>query len=211
MDRSTVRKMTKIESLDQDWLWVQKLLAGESSAFEELFNKYKTRVLNLAFRYVREREAAEDIAQEVFIKIYEKKIRFDPKAKFFTWLYRVTVNTSLDFVRRRKFTFFSLDVEEEDTSGRRKKTRLERLESPTSSSREVLEQEELKAMLQREIDDLPEKLRSAILLHQFEEMSYAEVAHILGVTAKAVERRIYHAKEELRKKLTPYLEFEKEK
>lgn len=199
------QKVLQDELPDQDWLWVRKLLAGESSAFEELFNKYKIRVLNLAFRFVREKEAAEDIAQEVFIKIYEKKIRLDPKAKFFTWLYKVTVNTSLDFIRKKKLTPFSLDAEREEESGE-KRTFLEGLKSSGPSSREILEQEELKAILQREIDRLPEKLRSAILLHEFEEISYEEIAHILSITKKAVERRIYHAKEILKKKLSRYLE-----
>lgn len=187
---------------DPDWNRIEKIREGDSSAFGEIFNRYKTTVINLAFRFTRSREASEDIAQDVFIKIYEGRLKADPHSKFTTWLYRVTVNASIDFTRRRKFTPVSLDAEI-DPSGKSERTILETVKDAKSrSAREMLKEEEVKALVQREIDRLPENLRSVILLYQFEEMPYRQIARILGVTEKAVERRLYHAKDILRKKLT---------
>ena len=92
---------------DPDWILIEKYYKGDLSAFHEIFSKYKAVVINFAFRIVRQRELAEDIAQDVFIKVYEKKARPDDKAKFSTWLYRVTANASLDHVRKKSFSFFS--------------------------------------------------------------------------------------------------------
>ena len=174
---------------DPDWLWIQKIKEGDKAAFGQIFDHHKNSVINLAFRFTKSKEAAEDIAQDVFIKIYEGRVDFDPKAKFTTWLYRVTVNASIDFTRRRKFTPFSLDVKEDFK------------DPQIRSTGEMLKEEEMKALVQSEIHKLPEKFRSPILLYQFDEMPYREIAKILGITEKAVERRIYHAKEILRKKL----------
>lgn len=176
--------------VDPDWFWIKKIQEGDSSAFDEIFKRHKVNTINLAFRFVRSREAAEDIAQDVFIKIYEGKVKYDPKSKFTTWLYRVTVNASIDFIRRRKFTSVSLDEENHDLKDTR-----------SSSPSSVLREEEIKALVRREIDRLPEKFRSPILLYQFEEMPQQEIAKILGITEKAVERRLYHAKELLRERL----------
>jgi len=164
-----------------DWQIIQKIQSGDASSFHEIFHRHKSNIINLAFRFTRSKEAAEDIAQDVFIKIYEGKAKFDPKAKFTTWLYRVTVNASIDFARRKKFSEIPSNIAAEQKEG--------------------LAEEEIKAIVQSAIDSLPEKFRSPILLYQFEEMSHREIASILRITEKAVERRIYHAKEVLRKKL----------
>lgn len=191
-----------ISNLDQDWLWYQKFQAGDSSAFNELFSKYKTVLINLAFRYVRGKEAAEDIAQEVLIKVYEKKAKRDPHSKFSTWLYRVTVNASLDLIRKKKYSFHSLDEAIEGEEGKRE-TLLEKIPDPGGSSPlKSLAEEEIRLLVQREVDRLPEKLRAVILLYQFEEIPYREIAKILGISEKAVERRLYHAKALLRERLS---------
>ena len=192
------------QDLDQDWVWIVRFQAGEESAFTQIFEKYKVRVINLAYRFVRVREAAEDIAQDVFIKIYEKKLKINTKAKFSTWLYRVTVNASVDFLRRKKFSLHSLD-EADPRTEEPSRPWVERLPDPSALPPwEDISRKEISAAVQREINRLPEKFRSGILLYQFEEMSYAEIASILGITEKAVERRLYHAKEILRKRLAPY-------
>lgn len=199
------RDVASSSASDQDWLWIENFQEGDRSAFDQIFNKYKTTVVNLAFRFVRARETAEDITQEVFIKIYEKKVRFEPKTKFSTWLYRVTVNTSLDALRKRKMFPLSLDERIENQKGD-KKPLIEKLTDPRATSPlQSLEEGELKMMVQGEVEKLPEKLRLPILLSQFENLPQREIALILGITEKAVEKRIYHAKERLRKRLLKYL------
>ncbi|MGH7198447.1 MAG: RNA polymerase sigma factor [Candidatus Omnitrophota bacterium] len=189
--------------MEEDWQWIERFEKGDTEAFSLIFNKYKGLVLNLAYRFVGQREAAEDIAQDVLIKIYEKKVKVDPRAKFSTWLYRVTVNAALDAARKRKFFKFSLD-ERKETQGDSKETFAEALADPhpAPAPGEALADAEIKALVQKEIGRLPEKLRAPILLYQFQDIAYEEIAAILGISRKAVERRLYHAKEILRDKLS---------
>ena len=148
---------------------------------------------------------AEDIAQDVFIKIYEKKVKVNPKAKFSTWLYKVTVNASIDQMRKKSFFDRSLDKTETNEEGEGK-TLLETLSDPSAvSSADILAREEIKNLVQAQIQKLPEKLKTPLLLSQFENLPTKEIARILGATPKAVERKIYHAKEILRRKLSKYL------
>lgn len=198
---------TSLDDGSQDYFWIEKFQGGHDIAFEQIFNKYKILVLNLAFRVVRSKETAEDIAQEVFLKIYRNKMSFNPrKAKFSTWLYRITVNTALDFLRRqRRFMPLSLDDDIQDDHGR-KRSMSESLADPKLlSPQDVLNDSERKVLVQKEIDDLPARLKLPLVLYQFKEMSYREIAAILKLSPKAVERRIYHAKELLKKKLQKHL------
>ena len=190
---------------DEDWSLLDKFQRGDLNAFHELFNRHKRNVINLSYRFVQNKDTAEDIAQDVFIKIYEKKVKFDPRAKFSTWLYKVTVNASIDFTKKKSFFDRSLDKTETDEEGGGK-TLLETLSDPsTISPADALASEEIKNLVRMEVRKLPEKLKTPILLHQFENLSYEEIARILGITTKAVERKIYHAKEILRQKLSKHL------
>lgn len=181
---------------DEAWGWLSDFQEGDRAGFEKIFSGYKSLVINLAFRFIGNREFAEDVAQEVFIKIYEQKSRLVPRAKFSTWLYRVTVNKALDFQRKKKNRLLSLD--ESTNSGQ---SFGDTLIDPSQRPSAALESAELKSFIRKEIQRLPEKLRNVILLHQFEDLSYREIAEILGITEKAVEKRIYHAKEHLRKRI----------
>jgi len=183
--------------VDPDWFWIQKIKEGDTSAFEEIFKRHKVNVINLAFRFTRSREVAEDIAQDVFIKIYEGRVHYDPNSKFTTWLYRVTVNASIDFLRRKKFFPVSLSAQGSSENAMIDTVRDERVQN----AGDAICEKETQDFVRREIDRLPEKFKSVILLYQFQEMSYREIAQILVITEKAVERRLYQAKELLRKKL----------
>ena len=187
-----------------DWLLIERFQQGDATAFHEIFNKHKARVINLSYRFVQNKDTAEDIAQDVFIKIYEKRLKFDPKAKFTTWLYRVTVNASLDFIRKNKFIARPANRMDEDPG--QKEDFFERVGDTNSPSpSETVQQKELHALLRTEIDALPEELKLPILLYQFENLPYEEIARILKITPKAVERRLYHAKQRLRDNLSKYL------
>lgn len=191
--------------MDDDWIKIESFFNGELAAFEFIFNKYKTRVINLAYGFLRDRASAEDTAQNVFLKIYQKKAHPDSRAKFSTWLYRVTVNASLDVLRSRKFTPVSMDRESSSADGGEVtlKERLPDSKSPNPS--QTAEREDLAVLVRREVDRLPEKFRAPLLLYQFEEMSYREIASILGLSEKAVERRLYHAREILRERFAACL------
>lgn len=188
--------------IEDDWALYAKFEKGDLPAFHQLFNRYKNKILNISHRFVQNKETAEDIAQEVLIKIYEKKVGFRANTKFSTWVYRVTVNASLDILRKRKFFGFSLNKpkagSEDDSLSMSELVGDDK--SPSVS--ESLGNKEMEAAVTEGIRNLPEKLRVVITLFGFEEKSYQEISEILGISAKAVERRIYRAKEILRDKLS---------
>ena len=192
--------------MDDDWSILERFYAGDESAFAIIFNQYQLKLINLAYRILRDRTRAEDIAQDVFVKVYEKKVKRDPLARLSTWLYRVTVNASLDDLRWRKFLtpfFKSFGQENPDASG--DGLLVEPRDFKTANPREALEAGEIKHDVQHAIEALPEKLRIPLELYQFEDLPYAEIAAILHISPKAVERRLFHAREILRKKLGGYL------
>lgn len=201
LDRNTGAPNIKADDRNEDWLLYVKFKEGDPSAFHELFKRHKTRVINLAYRFVRNQEVAEDIAQDVFVKVYEKRVVVDLKAKLSTWFYRVTVNASMDYLKSKDSHFISLDERLDNKS--QNKTRLETTADTESlSPLQILGTSELQDLIRKEVDALPKNLKFCLLLYQFEEMSYQEISKILGITEKAVERRLYHAKETLRKSLS---------
>ncbi len=196
---------SQVTKQDEDWSRIERIRQGDRSAFDGLFRKHLGAVVNLAYRFLRDRQTAEDVAQDVFLKVYEGKARVLPQAKFTTWLYRVTVNASIDAVRRRKRSPRSLDEQVPDEEGE-SRSLLDRVpDRRATSPGEAADQEELRALVDRHIQRLPEKFRAPLVLHQFQELPYAEIAAILGVSEKAVERRLFHAREILRKRLAGYL------
>ncbi len=198
--------LAKVDDAGEDWSVYAKFEKGDKAAFHQLFDRYKNRIFNLSYRFVKNAATAEDIAQDVLIKIYEKKVEFRPNTKFSTWIYRVTANASLDHIRKKRFSGFSLNQpmgnnEEEDATPVLEVIGNTDLGSPSKE----LEKKELKTVVENALQALPERLRVPIILFQFEENSYQEIAGILQISVKAVERRIYHAKEILRDKLSKNL------
>lgn len=197
------QRQTKLGDTGEDWSLYAKFEKGDQAAFHQLFNRYKNRIFNLSYRFVKNTSTAEDIAQDVLIKVYEKKVEFRPNTKFSTWIYRVTANASLDHIRKKKFFGFSLNQPMGDNVEGDATSALEVIgNTDTDSPAADLERKELKAVVENALQALPEHLRAPIILFQFEENSYQEIAGILQISVKAVERRIYHAKEILRDKLS---------
>ena len=178
---------------EEDWVLISKINSGDSSAFEILFHRHKNRVFNLALRLTRDAAASEDVVQDVFMRVHAGKAKPSLNAKFTTWLYRVATNLSVDRLRRRRWgELLGRSREPSEDAGA-----LE-LADPTASARETLEKSETRAIIDRAIQNLPDSLRIPLMLYQFENLPYREIASILGLSQKAIERRLYHAKEKLR-------------
>ena len=156
---------------EEDWQWIEKFRQGDEDAFAALFNKHKVLVFNLALRLVRIRETAEDIAQEVFLKLYRKKIPFDRRGRFSTWLYRVTVNAALDHLKRTKQSIASMDQTRLAEDGNPRDLHETIADPQAWAAGKILNDMERSELVHREIDKLPTKLRLPILLYQFEKMS----------------------------------------
>jgi len=172
---------------------------GDESAFREIVEQHKLSVLNLCYRFVGNKDDAEDIAQDVFIRILNAASRYRPDASLSTWLYRITVNVCLNFQRRKKIlNFFSLNhqLESGQTAGNR-------LPDPISDEQPdiMLEKKELQTLVQQAIQSLPENQQTVVILHRFEGLSYQEIADVLNTSVSAVESRLHRAKLNLQRKL----------
>lgn len=181
---------------------VKQLKHGDQQAFKILVEKYKDRVYNTCLGFLHNRHDAEDVAQEVFIEVYESIDSFREEAALSTWLYRISVNKSLELIRRQKrkkrWAFFRsmLNVDEDP----------DRFEDRDYFDHPgvALEQKERTELLMKAIDSLPESQRTALTLHKFEGLSYKEIATVMKTSLSAVESLIFRAKRNLEKYLYSY-------
>ena len=175
---------------DRDVDLMLRVRDGDEGAFEELVRRHTRTVLNLIYRYVGDASLADDVAQEVFVKVYRFRDRYEPKARFSTWLYRITVNHCLNEIRsRRNRPTASAPAEE-------------LLEQPEGvSPDERMRRMELREAVRAALDALPSNQRMAVLLARYEELSYTEIAATLGLSLEAVKSLLFRAKENLQQSL----------
>jgi RNA polymerase sigma-70 factor (ECF subfamily) len=191
------------EPLDADAGLMLRVKQGDREAFADLVEKYKQPVANLAYRTLGDATEAEDLAQQVFIQVFKAAHRYEVTARFSTWLFTIARNLCLNEIRRRsRHPAESLDKpvgEGDDTLGRQVEDY--RAEAPPN----VLLQNELEEKIEAALQDLPEKQRTAILLCRQEDVSYEEIAEILGVSVSATKSLIHRGRETLKERLRPYL------
>ena len=188
---------------NQDTTLMLRTKDGDQTAFKELVEKHKLSVLNLCLRFSGNKPDAEDLAQDVFMRIYQAAPRYEAKAAFTTWMYRIAVNLCLNYQRRKKIlTFFSIDSNygsEEDHQ--RKIPDIISSERPDTD----FEKKERQQFVQKAIQSLPENQRTVVILHRYQNLSYQEIADTLETSVSAVESRLFRAKLNLKKKLLPLL------
>ena len=179
---------------------VQLMLAvkkGDRHAFDDLMRKYYARIFNFAYRLIGNRQLAEDLTQDVFMKVYKSATRYRPRSKFQTWLYTIAKNTFLNEMRRNRRQMVSLDEPLDAETGERKKE----VPDPDVDPAAAFIQKELQKQVRAAIDDLPENQKIAVILRRYEGFTYAEIAATLEVTDKAVKSLLSRAKVNLKDKL----------
>ena len=179
---------------------VRKVRNGDRAAFDLLVVKYQSRVASIISRYVYDPQEVMDLAQETFVKAYRAIDRFRGDSAFYTWLYRIAVNTAKHFLESRgRRPQPSADVAEAENfdDGRR-------LRDPASPER-LLQREQLQEALSRAIAQLPEDLRSAFLLREYDGLSYEDIARILDCPIGTVRSRIFRARDAVDRYLGPLL------
>ena len=176
---------------------IERFKRGDPSLFADLVLKYQDRIYNLCRYMLENSHDAEDAAQDTFLKAYQGLGSYSPTASFYTWLYRIAVNTCLD--HKRKFSFRSLFFSDE-------RTNLDGFPSWAPSPESTCATTQSMHALQAALNLLSKKLRVVIVLHELEGLSYEEIAEILDISAGTVKSRISRAREELKKILHQHME-----
>jgi RNA polymerase sigma-70 factor, ECF subfamily len=178
--------------------------AGDEQSFGLLLQRYRTPLVNFLYRMVRSREQAEDLAQEVFIRVYRAREEYVPSAKFTTWLFRIATNLALNSLRdhRHQKLEISMDAPVTTDAEDGDEKPFEVADKHPTIEQELVE-EDRKKMIRHAIEKLPEKQRAAVLLHKYQELDYAEIAKILSVSESALKSLLFRAYESLRVELAP--------
>lgn len=177
------------KSTESDKELLERVKANDSKAFSLLVERYKIRLFNLIYRMLQNREEAEDILQETFLRVFKEKERFDPTYSFSTWIYTITLNLCRnELKRKKKFKFFGLDLIKDD-----RKYAVEKMNCTNS----------LSLVLEKAIASLPEKYKTAFLLREVNQLSYEEMSESMGVPLGTVKSRVNRARIMLQGELTP--------
>jgi RNA polymerase sigma-70 factor (ECF subfamily) len=187
---------------DNDQQLVQRVQKGDKAAFDLLVRKYQHRVLKLVGRFVNDSAEAEDVAQEAFLKAYRALPAFRGDSAFYTWLYRIAIKTAKNALvaNRRRPVEFDLDLQDPDQHDRQ--SMLKDSDTPEG----VLLTDEIREVVERALEQLPEDLRTAIVLRELEGLSYEEIAEAMDCPVGTVRSRIFRAREAIDKKLKPLLD-----
>lgn len=181
---------------------IKKSKTGDEKSFKELVERYKSRVYSIVLAMVRDKNDADDLSQEIFLKVYRFLPQFKGKSKFYTWLYRLTINTciSAQNAQKKKPKTLSFSLGEE---GNPLSTKL--FQEEVKSPLEILRNKELGLKIKSAIDSLSRDLKEVFILREVEDLTYKELSEILQCPQGTIKSRLFRAREELKKKLLPYL------
>ena len=196
------------EVLDPDVRLMLMVRDGNATAFEELVRRYQDRVLGVLQNVVSDREHAEDLAQDVFLRVYRARERYTPDAKFSTWLFTITHNVARNAIRqlsRRKEVSPGQTASSSDSSPAMSLEQMARAKSGLMPARQ-LDQLEIGEVVRQAMEMLPERQRMALMLAKFEEMSYQDIGDTMGLTVQAVKSLLSRARNNLKDHLQPYLD-----
>lgn len=193
-------QVRNIEDLDQEL--VQRVQQGDKSAFDLLVIKYQHKIVHLVNRYVKDPSEAQDVAQDTFIKAYRALGDFRGDSAFYTWLYRIAINTAKNYLLSRSRRHFDYEIDVQDAEQVENAPQLKDIETPEN----LLMNEQIVAVIKSAIEKLPEEMRVAITLREFEGMSYEEIAEAMDCPIGTVRSRIFRAREAIDQKLNPLLD-----
>ena len=191
--------------LDPDARLMLQVKQGDEAAFEELMERYQNRVLTVLYNALGQREEAEDLTQEVFLRVFRARHGYQPTARFATWVFTIANNLASNARRSRKFRkSVPIEARESGPLGPRPQEQLVEATGPTASGE--LQRGEVSAIVREAIEKLNERQRMAVLLNKFEDMSYEEIGHAMDLSPTAVKSLLSRARTNLREMLEPYLD-----
>ncbi len=185
-------------AMDQDLELMRRIRRGDAESFEALLARHRAPLINFFLRMVRDRALAEDLAQEVFLRVYKARERWRPDAKFSTWLYRIATNLALNAIRDGKGKVWR--TAPEDGEG---EDEVARLPDPQPGAEERIMLTDRGRIIRQAVESLPPNQRAAVILHKYQDVDYRQIAKILGVTESALKSLLFRAYETLRQRLEP--------
>jgi RNA polymerase sigma-70 factor (ECF subfamily) len=203
LDKALVASPERKLEADADLAIVRQVQGGDVAAFDALITKYRERVLGIIYNMTSNREDAADLTQDAFIKAFQSIHRFQGQASFFTWLYRIAINSTLSHLRKNRLrSFFSLErVDSDDPVS---KEVIDALTEQSGAGRDAFVRE-----LQEKLNDAMQKLsinhRTVVTLFEIEGLSHQEIAEVMGCSIGTVRSRLHYAKQLLQAELQPYL------
>jgi RNA polymerase sigma factor (sigma-70 family) len=201
--KAVITSPERQQEADADFTVVQRVQAGEVAAFDQLILKYRERVFGVVYNLTANREDASDLTQDAFIKAFQSINRFQGNCSFFTWLYKIAVNTTLSHLRKNRLrSFFSLEKLHEDGTNTQV---LEQLTDKKGADRDTYLRE-----LQEKLNEALQKLsiphRTVITLFEIDGLSHSEIAEVMGCSEGTVRSRLHYAKQFLQGELGKYLQ-----
>ncbi len=187
----------------QDLVWMERVKTGDAEAFRELIEAHQHRIIGTIAKMLSDDTEAEDLAQQVFIRVWKSAARYEPTAKFTTWLYTITRNLVFNELRRRRR--HGMQSLSDPPAGDERSAIQVADPSTKAPDRSVLDAE-MQDAIQKAIEELPETQRMAVILRRYDDISYEEMGEILGLSVPAVKSVLFRARTELREKLRRYLE-----
>ena len=180
-----------------------RVKAGDDSAFEYLVQKYRRPMVSFMYRMARNPAAAEDLAQEIFLRVYRSRESYEPSAKFSTWLYRIATNLAVNYARDtrhdRPENTVSIDEPDEETG-----LTLDVPDGSLTAEEAILRRERMVAIRQR-VEALPERQRMAVIMHKYQQMDYRQIAEVMKLSESATKSLLFRAYETLRVQLKEFV------
>ena len=180
-----------------------RVKAGDESAFDFLVQKYRRAMVNFMYRMAHNSAVAEDLAQEVFLRVYRSRSSYEPSAKFTTWLYRIATNLAVNHARdtrhERPENMLSLDEPDEETGAS-----MDVADSAMSVEEKLLRRERLSA-IRKTVQQLPDRQRMAVVMHKYQQMDYKQIAEVLKLSESATKSLLFRAYETLREQLKSFI------
>jgi RNA polymerase sigma-70 factor (ECF subfamily) len=190
-----------VEPQRDDFKLIESFRKGDEKAFEEIVRRYQRQVANIIYLTLGNREEVDDLSQEVFVRVFRSLNRFEFDSSLYSWIYRIAVNLCIDEIRKKKIRkLIPLDFLSE------KKLEGEKRSKETTTGSDELLQKEKKEVIRDALDKLSTIHRTVILLREYQDLSYGEIARTLRISPQAVKSRIFRAREELRELLKDYFQ-----
>ncbi|MDQ2901075.1 MAG: RNA polymerase sigma factor [Acidobacteriota bacterium] len=181
---------------DLDTQLMLRVKEEDTASFELLLNRHRSVVVNYLARLVHNYGIAEELAQDVFIRVYRSRQAYEPSAKFTTWLFRITTNVALNHFRDEQHDKLNVSLDQESPNSAKRDAPDRR-----ATAEQILVREDCAREVRQAVQSLPEKQRAAVLMHKYEEMDYAQISRVLGCSQSALKALMFRAYETLREKL----------